>query len=385
MKYPVYRFSDVLRALRERSGLTVLEAAAAASYGNYERWESGKTRVGADHLANIGEAFDVGNELWLLVYAWLVDRFSPLPDEEPVEVSGAIAKQVNALPKTRFDVGRYSRVALGEMSHGQLALVALTARYGRGYAGADRELFLPPRARSTLPECTSRSESVLGSLYGDVFVDVAKWVARTCIRGGLRGLRPDVQSVVDRQSLLYLSEPGFVEELATAGDPPRGRRLRGFDRLARLAARLAPSARRVADSRLEQLRDAEEQARGEPVTIDGVKTKIQRVARDDRLWDPAAAADQNEVPDLPVLPDPDPVLDRETTVLHDQVDRALRRALAEELEDAWATAQPASAFDAIRALDTDSSGASRGGATVAGGGTDLVDHRRRARQRRRSR
>jgi len=35
MKYPVYRFSDVLRALRERSGLTVLEAVAV-------RWGAGE-------------------------------------------------------------------------------------------------------------------------------------------------------------------------------------------------------------------------------------------------------------------------------------------------------------------------------------------------------
>lgn len=356
MKYPVYRFSDVLRALRQRSGLTVLEAAEGTRYGNYERWESGQTNVGADHLANIGEAFDVGDELWLLVYAWLLDRYSPFPGEEPVEVSRLIAKRKGSLPTTPFDVGRYSKVALGTMSHGDLALVALAARYGRGHAGADRELFLPPRARFALPESLSRKDSLLGPLYGKVFGDVAKWVAMTYLRAGSRSVRTDVQRQVDRQSLLFASEPGFVEEFAAAGDPPRGRRLRGFDRLARLATRLAPKARRLAEGRLEQMRQAEELESSEPVTIDDVRNRLQQVARDDRHWDPGAAAGDGEVARLPAIPDPDPVLDAATVVLHDHVDRALRRALDEELEDAWATAPPGAGFDALRALDADSSG-----------------------------
>lgn len=56
MKFPVYPFSDVLRALRNEADLTVLRAAEVTRYDNYERWESGQTRVGPDHLENIAVA-----------------------------------------------------------------------------------------------------------------------------------------------------------------------------------------------------------------------------------------------------------------------------------------------------------------------------------------
>ncbi|MBI2708826.1 MAG: hypothetical protein HYX34_03930 [Actinobacteria bacterium] len=45
-------------------------------YGNYERWESGVTRVGAQHLVPIAVAFAV-DDVPMFLYAWLVDRFSP--------------------------------------------------------------------------------------------------------------------------------------------------------------------------------------------------------------------------------------------------------------------------------------------------------------------
>lgn len=50
MRHPVYHFRLVLKELRHDAGLTVLAAAEATQYGNYERWESGETRVGPQHL-----------------------------------------------------------------------------------------------------------------------------------------------------------------------------------------------------------------------------------------------------------------------------------------------------------------------------------------------
>ena len=43
---PVYPFQLILREVRKEAGLTVLAAAEATSYGNYERWESGKNQGG---------------------------------------------------------------------------------------------------------------------------------------------------------------------------------------------------------------------------------------------------------------------------------------------------------------------------------------------------
>lgn len=77
MEHPVYRFGAVLRELRRDAGLTILAAADATAYSNYERWESGQTRVGALHLRAIAEAFAVVADLGLLLYAWALDQLSP--------------------------------------------------------------------------------------------------------------------------------------------------------------------------------------------------------------------------------------------------------------------------------------------------------------------
>jgi hypothetical protein len=37
MAHPIYRFGEILRELRKGAGLTVLGAAGATEYGNYER------------------------------------------------------------------------------------------------------------------------------------------------------------------------------------------------------------------------------------------------------------------------------------------------------------------------------------------------------------
>lgn len=37
MAHPIYRFGEILRELRKGAGLTVLGAAEATEYGNYER------------------------------------------------------------------------------------------------------------------------------------------------------------------------------------------------------------------------------------------------------------------------------------------------------------------------------------------------------------
>lgn len=81
MRHHVYSFGALLRELRRDCGLTILAAADATAYGNYERWESGQTRVGALHLRAIAEAFAVGDDRALLLYAWALDQLSPLMGE----------------------------------------------------------------------------------------------------------------------------------------------------------------------------------------------------------------------------------------------------------------------------------------------------------------
>jgi hypothetical protein len=126
-------------------------------------------------------------------------------------------------------------------------------------------------------------------------------------------------------------------------------------RLARLADRVGPRLQRVAERKLESLRREEEARRGTPVTLDEIKAMIRQVARDDALWESQANVPAAE-PDPPAFTDPDPQLTRQLRVLNDQVHRAARRALVEELDDARATAAPRAAVDAIRVLGAEAAG-----------------------------
>lgn len=77
MGLPVYPFRAVLRELRRDAGLSILAAGEATGYCKYERWESGQTRVGGQYLRSIAEAFAVTDDLYLLLYAWLLDQLTP--------------------------------------------------------------------------------------------------------------------------------------------------------------------------------------------------------------------------------------------------------------------------------------------------------------------
>ena len=356
MKAPVYPFGQVVRGLRTQAGVTILKAREHTKYQNYERWESGDTRVGPDHLHNIAVAFGVGDDLWLLVFAWLVDRFTPGPEEEPVEFTGAkIRRHLDSLPRDMVDFGDHANLALSPMSHRDLALLAFTARYGRGYAEEGESLVLVPAERATVPDTVPAGVPVLLATYGDAWRDFLEFLARTMILGGLRQLGRNPQRQVDRYMLLLLAEPEYIGRIIAAGAPPPHVRARGFMRLARLAVRVGPRLQGVAERKLESLRRDEEALRGAPVTLDEIKAMIRRLARDDALWEsqPHAPAPEH---DPPALTDPDPQLTRQLQVLTDRVDRAARRALTEELDDARATAGPRAAVDAIRVLGVETAG-----------------------------
>jgi hypothetical protein len=356
MKVAVYPFGQVVRSLRIQAGVPILRARELTQYKNYERWESGDTRVGADHLHNIAVAFGVGDDLWLLVFAWLADRFTPGPEEEPVEFTGAqLRRHLDSLPTYMVDFGDHANLALSPMSHRDLALLAFTARYGRGYAREGESLVLAPAERARVPDPAPADVPVLSATYGDARRDLGEYVARTLILGGLRQLGRKPQRQVDRYMLLLLAEPDYIGRIIAAGAPPPHVRARGLMRLARLANRVGPSLQRMAERKLESLRREGEARRGAPVTLDEIKAMIRQMARDDALWEsqPDSPAAEHE---SPALADPDPKLTRQLQVLHDQVDRAARRALAEELDDARATAAPRAAVDAIRVLGVESAG-----------------------------
>lgn len=185
-------------------------------------WESGQTKVGVDHLVNLGDAFHVGNDLWRLVYAWLTDHLVPRPDCEPAEVTDArLEALLCALPQREVDVGEFADMVLGCLTHAHLAQLGLIARYGCGYAGADRRLVLPPAGRGTLPHGSGRCAGPPSGVR-----------RRRARRPALR--RPDVhprrlQGVGGRAAApgarytwLLLSEPEWFMRLLPASHPSPG-------------------------------------------------------------------------------------------------------------------------------------------------------------------
>lgn len=132
MRHPVYPFGAVLRELR-RAGVTILAAADATFYGNYERWESGQTRVGALHLRAIAEAFAVGDDLALLLYAWALDQLSPPIGEAARRYSlEDLRDRLRMVPDIEVDLGEHKALVIKSPRHLDLTLCYLGARYRAG-------------------------------------------------------------------------------------------------------------------------------------------------------------------------------------------------------------------------------------------------------------
>jgi len=219
MKFPVYRFPEVLRALRYESGLTVLQAAERTGYGNYERWESDETRVGPEYLRTIAEVFGIDGDLWLLAYAWLVDRYTPQPGAGFFDFTPQSIKRVlRRLPRGEVDLGEQGNLALRAMGHGQLAVMCLIARYGPAYAGADVPLVLPPTPRTPAPPA-DRSGYILAR-YTDVLGDLARYVSRTFL---LATCRTRSASPYSGTSFFFSRSPSRWRCSRTLpGNPPPG-------------------------------------------------------------------------------------------------------------------------------------------------------------------
>lgn len=378
MKYPVYRFSDVLRALRNEADLTVLKTRELTDYTKYERWESGKTKVGPQYLEPIADVFGIEGDLWLLTYAWLVDRFTPLPGKCQVQFTHqGLSELLRKLPKGPVDLGDHQKLAVRPVSHGQLALGCLIARYGSVCVDAASPLVLEATSRTPAPT-PDRSRYILGC-YTDVLGDLGRYAARTFLVSGMGQARPGVAVAVSRQLLLYLAEPEALVSWLDSAAPTPGPRQRGLDGFSATAARSLPSFRRMADRQLEELRRLAAAAEGRDVTVEEVKAEIRALVRDDEYWESLAELDDLDAEELvaalkkvledeqwwlsaedwpvtrvvPELPEPDPALVAEYQRMHDQLDRRCRRAIQEEVVDASATAEPAAALEAATILRRD--------------------------------
>jgi len=225
MAHPIYRFGEILRELRKEAGLTVLGAAEATEYGKYERWESSATRVGAQHLGAIAEAFAI-DHIPMFLYAWLVDRFSPSPGQSTVDLAQVnFDKTYRQLPRTTVDLGERKDWVVESPRHADLALLYLVARYRR-----NQRVTLPPIARRPLP-ARAADEDVLTSAYSNVVDDVVRLAARILLRAG-RSDDVDARAAVANIAPM-LSKPEAFEALADEVGGSLANELRRFADLSR--------------------------------------------------------------------------------------------------------------------------------------------------------
>lgn len=131
MSQPVYGFGRILRELRRDVGLTILAAAEATGYGKYERWESGQTKVGTQYLATVAGAFGIDDELYLLIYAWLLDRLSPRVGEPSRTLDlETLRRALRDVPGTTVLLGDHEKPAAEPARHVDVALFLLAAQHG---------------------------------------------------------------------------------------------------------------------------------------------------------------------------------------------------------------------------------------------------------------
>lgn len=182
-RYEVHEFRGVLRGLRQEAGLTILAAAEATQYRNYERCESGATRVGALHLANIAAGLELGSdELVLLIYAWQVDRLVPADgDRERRVETGVVSKWLMELPSRLIDLdASHAEVVDRAGSCTEVALTCLLARHGDRDRVGHWTLRFAPTPRTPTPAVHT---GVLSSAYGWAWWDAVDLVLEMTERG----------------------------------------------------------------------------------------------------------------------------------------------------------------------------------------------------------
>lgn len=327
MPHPVYPFRAIVRELRHEAGLTILAAAEATEYGNYERWESGATRVGAQHLSTIAQAFAVTDDLSLFIYAWLIDHFSPKRGQGSVDLAHAnVGKTLRRLPCDLVDLGERKHWVVESARHAEIAQLYLVARYCRR-----QRVVLPPVARSSLPD-RARGQSVLEAAYGDVMFDAVRYVARTLITSASRrGATSDEAGRVVLTNLApMLALPDAFDAMADELAGPFEADVRRFGELLR--------AQHVALSTIVA------GATGEPATTDAVAELATEIAAGhlDLAHELLEAAAHNGT-----LPAIDPALIRELEEMHDRVVAKWESQARCELAERSARLDVDALFDAL--------------------------------------
>ncbi len=343
MKSPVYRFSEVLRSLRNEADMTVLEASGRMGYGNYERWESGKTKVGAHHLVTLAAAFGVTAEVWLLVYAWLVDRLVPLPGKAAVQVDDQLRKLATRLPERAVELPYHAGILNRPRTHTELAVACFVARYGQGPADQDAPIILQPAARSK-PAHRTPGQSVLQSLYGDVFDD---WNKTTVLSGVLAALGqqgPHAQLAAATEAAQVLFSPGGVEQIEAlmALSTSTGQE-QGYDRLPAMASAVLPMFKLFLPQLQADMKRLQDAVAREPMTqAEFFTTFLGLVQRG-----PEAFLAEDCPIDITNIPDLDPSPVAAGVEMFDRADREFREMVGEELRAAAETASPADGVAAV--------------------------------------
>jgi|GEM_PF-6338355 len=264
---PVYRFGAVLRWLRTDAGLSILAAAEATAYGNYERWESGQTNVGGQYLRTLAEVFHVTDDLHLFLYAWLIDRLSPTPGAASNFISlDDLRHHIRSAPDNVIDLREHKALVVEPGRHIDVALLCLTAEHGDG-----RAVVLSAVERSELPE-REPDVPILVQLYGAVVTSGLASIGRTLLVRGLDGrTTPDVSNIAPA-----LANPDTYRELADVLDMID---TRDNDPIVAFAANLGPEARRFAEL-LPMLRTQMRNllgAAGKPADDEAVERLVEKV------------------------------------------------------------------------------------------------------------
>ncbi len=347
-RHPVYPFRLILREVRKEAGLTVLAAAEATSYGNYERWESGKTKVGAHHLGAIAEAFHIDDDLFLLLYAWLLDRFTPEVGAQPFQLTQRSLRKVQReLPQTKVDLGQYQRLIQAVCPHLDVALLCLVARYGTplGRRRYDVTLEWTMRA-SSLPPAQGEAEPILQRLYGSVLCDVNRFVGRILVGAALTPCRDET----DRRALntvgRVLASPECMEDflLAAQAVVPEPS-CRGLGSFAALAARETPRFAGLARRQRKELRRLLQATTDAPVCEEDIDRTLAEVSAGqyedllNRLLQAARAGRD--------IPDVDPGFVSDLEVMWERLVANWNHSIQVEAADAAAAADPQTAFDLL--------------------------------------
>ncbi len=313
MPHPVYPFNALLRALRKEAGLTVVAAGEATGYWNYERWESGQTRVAPQHVGAIASAFRVTDELWLLLYAWLVDRFTPDRGQGSVDLAHAnVSKSQRWLPADPVDLGEYKDLILEPGRHLDLAMLALI---GRNWSR--QRVVLVPTPRSPLPVPES-DESLLSAAYGDVYVDMLRFTGRTIFSLAKKNDQLLTLASLAKNLAPMLSSPTALHRLAAEMQGPLADDVRqASDAVARFRDQLA------------QLIEAATAAPANEGLVDELATDVFASGPDRVFRLLIAAMKRGTLP--PLGPEPFNDMKAATTRIEERAEQELRLELAAQL------------------------------------------------------